>query len=88
MRAYQAAETDEEKQKLKARLKEVMSVKFDLRLKRKQIEYEQLLARLEELKKEASENKAQLDKWKDRKDEEVQKRLERLLSRTEKFDWD
>lgn len=82
------AKTDEEKQKLTAKLKELVSVKFDLRLERKQIEYEQLLARLEELKKEASENKAELDKWKDRKDEEVQKRLERLLSRTEKFDWD
>jgi hypothetical protein len=70
-------------------LKEVLNHRFDAILKRKQIEYEQLLKKLEGLKKEVEQRNAKVEKWKDAgfKNESVKARLEELLSKTDEFKW-
>jgi hypothetical protein len=70
-------------------LKEVLNHRFDAILKRKQIEYEQLLKKLEGLKKEVEQRKAKVEKWKDAgfKNESVKARLEELLGKTDGFKW-
>lgn len=82
--------SDDEKEELVEDLKEVISYRFDLIVKRKQIEYEQLLKKLERLKKEVEQRKIKVEKWKDAKfkNESVKARLEELLSETEKFKWE
>jgi hypothetical protein len=73
-----------------AELQEVVSDRFDLIVRQKELEYERLLRRLEELKKEVEKNKAEITKWKDPKvkDENVKKRIEDLLKGLLKFKWD
>ena len=85
-----AATDEDEKKKLKEELEEVISDKFDLLVKRKQIAYEQLLKKLEELKEDIKKSEAEVEKWKDAKfkNESVKARVEELMSRTEKFKWD
>ena len=81
---------EEEKKKLMAELREVANDRYDLIVRRKEIEYERLLKRLEELKKEVEENKAEITKWKDQqvKEENVKKRIEDLIKGLPKFKWD
>jgi hypothetical protein len=80
---------DKEKEELVKELKEVLNHRFDAILKRKQIEYEQLLKKLEGLKKEVEQRKAKVEKWKDAgfKNESVKARLEELLGKTDEFKW-
>ncbi len=83
------AETDEnQKEKLVKELKEVVSNRFDLIIKRKQMRYEQMSKKLERLKKEVAKKSAEIEKWKEKKQEKVKEHLEELMSRTEEFDWD
>jgi len=75
------ATRDEKKRKpLIARLKEVISSRFDLIVREKQIAYERLLKRLEELKKRIKEDRDEIIKWRDEKfkADEVKKRIEDL----------
>jgi hypothetical protein len=80
---------DKEKEELVKELKEVLNHRFDAILKRKQIEYEQLLKKLERLKKEVEQRNAKVEKWKDAgfKDESVKAKLEDLLGKSDKFTW-
>jgi hypothetical protein len=80
---------DKEKEELVKELKEVLNHRFDAILKRKQIEYEQLLKKLERLKKEVEQRNAKVEKWKDAgfKNESVKARLEELLGKTNEFKW-
>jgi len=80
---------DKEKEELVKELKEVLNHRFDAILKRKQIEYEQLLKKLERLKKEVEQRNAKVEKWKDAgfKNESVKARLEELLGKTDEFKW-
>lgn len=83
------AETDEnQKEKLVKELKEVVSNRFDLIIKRKQMRYEQMSKELERLKKEVAKKSAEIEKWKEKKQEKVKEHLEELMSRTKEFDWD
>jgi len=81
---------DAEKAELTGQLEEVVSNRFDLILRRKQIEYEGMLKKLEQLKEQVEKSKTEVDKWKDAKfkEERVKTRIEELISRTEKFRWD
>jgi hypothetical protein len=90
LKKIKAAQAEEEKKKLMAELQEVVSDRFDLIVRQKELEYERLLRRLEELKKEVEKNKAEITKWKDPKvkDENVKKRIEDLLKGLLKFKWD
>jgi hypothetical protein len=80
---------DKEKEVLINELKNVLSSRFDVIVERKQIEYEQLLDRLERLKNDVEQRKAKMEKWKNAKfkDESVKARLEELLGKSDKFTW-
>ncbi|MFZ0035258.1 MAG: hypothetical protein WAK60_09775 [Sedimentisphaerales bacterium] len=80
---------DKEKEGLAKDLKEVINNRFDMIVERKQVEYEQLLKKLEGLKREVEQRKAKIEKWKDAKfkEESVKARLEELLSKSDKFTW-
>jgi hypothetical protein len=80
---------DKEKEELVKELKEVLSNKFDVIVERKQIEYEQLLEKLERLKNDVEQRKAKMEKWKETKfkEDSVNTRLEELLGKSNKFTW-
>lgn len=80
---------DKEKEELINELKKVLNNRFDVIVERKQIEYEQLLEKLERLKNDVEQRKANMEKWKDAKfkDESIKARLEELLGKSDKFTW-
>jgi hypothetical protein len=88
LRKIRASTNDAEKKQLTKELEKVVSVRFDLIVKRKQIEYEQLSKKLEKLKERVKRSEAEVQKWENVKKVEVKQRLEELISRTEKFNWD
>jgi ribosomal protein L11 len=90
VKKIKAATDDAEKKKLTGELTTVVDKKFDLIVKRKQMTYEQMLKRLEELKGEVKKSEAQAEKWKDStfKSESVKARVEELISGEEEFSWD
>jgi len=82
-------ETDEEeKQQLIEELRELISNRFDLIIERKRIAYERLKTELEDLKEKVKEGERDIEKWVNMKDEKVEERMQVLLGRVEKFDWD
>ena len=84
-----AATNENEKKSLIKELGNVLDRKFDVILKRKQISYQQLLKKLDELKQEIKKSEANVEKWKDPafKKESVKKHLEELIAETEGFEW-
>jgi len=90
LRKIRSVTDEDEKKELAEKLKEVISSKFDLIVKRKQLAYERLRKELEKLQKEVKKNEAEAEKWKNPefKDESVKARVEELMSRTSKFKWD
>jgi hypothetical protein len=80
---------DKEKKELTGQLEEVIGRRFDLIIRRKQIEYERLLKRVEELQKQLNENKAEIDEWRSEKfkNENVKNRVNELLGERS-FKWD
>jgi len=82
----------DEKSELIKKLQDVVSSRYDLIVRRKQIEYENLLKKLEKLKEQVKRSETQVDKWKDTKfkEDNVKARLEELISRMgrNKFKWD
>ncbi len=90
LRKITGAADDKQKEKLVKKLKELISNRFDLIVKRKQIGYELLSKRLEKLKEELKQSEAGIEKWKAAKfrEEKVKERLEKLMSRIKEFDWD
>lgn len=84
-----AATNETEKKILTKELENVLDRKFDVILKRKQISYQQLLKKLDELKQEIKKSEANVEKWKDPafKKESVKKHLEELIAETEGFKW-
>ncbi len=88
LRQIRRATEDKEKQELTTQLKETVNKRFDLIVKRKQIEYEYLQKRLQGLQKRVEHSKAEVKKWQDIKDEKVKERIGELMERTEEFSWD
>jgi hypothetical protein len=80
--------TPEDKDALAAQLKGVVSGRFDLIIKRRQLQQQELLKRLEDLKKQVKESEKEVEQWKASKDKEVDARVKELLGQTEKFHWD
>jgi len=86
-----AAKNDKNKKKLLAELEEVVSRRFDLIVRRKEIAYERLLKWLEELQKRVRESRDEIAKWKDEtfKAENVKKHIKDLTEETTpQFRWD
>ena len=90
LRRIRASKSEKDKKKLITQLEEVVSSRFDLMVREKQIAYERLLKRLEELKKRVEESQAEVDKLMDVefKTENVKARVEELMRRTRKIKWD
>ena len=82
-----AATDDGERKKLTTELETIVSERFDLIVKRKQIAYETMSKRLEELKQLVRESEDKIDSWKKLKSEKVKERIEGLTSETENFSW-
>jgi predicted nuclease with TOPRIM domain len=59
-----------------------------VKLQKKQIKYEDLKKKLEELQKNVNKSQTELDKFKNDKDAQVDKYLESIISQSEQFDWD
>ena len=90
LKQIKATTDDKQKKTLTGELEQVVSRQFDVIVKRKQIAYEDLTKKLEELKKEFDQKKAEVEKWKDAdfKKLQVKQRVNELVSETEKFEWE
>lgn len=86
----QAATDKEQKDALIEELSAVIGQRYDLIVKRKEMEYEQLLRRLDCLKQQVQQSKADLESQRatEFKQLDVKARLEELLSRKKGFKWD
>jgi len=80
----------DERKELVEELEKVLGRRFDLIVKRKQIEYENLLKKLKELQERVKESEAQVEKWKaaEFKKTSVKGRVEELVGKAEKFRWE
>jgi hypothetical protein len=78
-----AGVNEDEKKELVKELEKVLGLRFDLIVKRKQIEYENLLKKLKELQERVKESEAQVEKWKEAKFKEtsVKGRVEELVGK-------
>jgi len=90
IKRIRATDDESSKTELTSELEEVVGRRFDVLVKRKRIEYEELLKRLEALKERVKNSKAVVDKWKDAefKETSISTRVEDLLNRPEEFKWD
>lgn len=79
-----------DKKALAAELQTVVSQRYDIIVKKKQLAYEYLLKKLEKLKAEVKENEAEVQKWKDAdfKNKNVESRVKELLGDMKDFSWD
>ena len=85
-----ATKSRSEKNKLTSELKEVIGRRYDLIVRRKQIAYEWLLKRLEDLQNRIKESRAEIAKARDArvKEENIEKRIQELLEEKKGFHWD
>ena len=79
---------DKESKVLAMELEEVVDANFDLIVRKKQLQYDAMLQRLEKLQKQVAKQQAELDKLKSTKEKAVAERTEELLNKTEKINWD
>ena len=82
--------SEKDRKMLTAQLEEVLSDRYDLIVRRKQLHYEIMLKKLEELKEQVKKSEAQVEQWKDaeHKSNSIKTHLEELISEAEKFSWD
>jgi hypothetical protein len=77
-----------ERDKLIAELKDNVARRFDVIMTKKQLQYDDLKKRLEELQKEVKTREGELEKLKTTKDKAVSEHLNELVSQAEKVQWD
>jgi len=82
--------SEAKKQQLGVELQEVVALRYDLIVRRKEIAYEQLLRRLDELQKQVRESKDEITNYKDArvKRENVRQRVQALTENKVRFKWD
>ncbi|MHC4509466.1 MAG: hypothetical protein ACYTAO_10995 [Planctomycetota bacterium] len=85
-----ATKSSKDKDKLAAELQEVVGLRYDLIVRRKQIVYEWLLRRLEDLQNRIKESRAEIAKHQDPdvKAENVKQRTRELLEPKKGLRWD
>ena len=86
-----ATKSRREKEKLTKELEEVVGLRYDIIVRRKQMAYEWLLKRLEELQNRVKESRAEIRRAQDAnvKAENIEKRKQDLLAeKKEEFRWD
>ena len=68
----------------------MVAKRYDLIVRRKEIAYEQLLKKLDELQKQVRESKDEIAKWRDPKikQENVRQRIQALTDNKVRFKWD
>jgi len=90
LRKIGQASSEQEKQALMMQLEEAVSNRYDLIVRRKQIAYEQLLAKLEKLKQQIKESNDEITKWTDEefKAGNVKERIRYLIGEVSRFRWD
>lgn len=84
---FSAAADDKQKETIKAELKDVLNQMFDVKLQKKQIGFENLKKKLEELQKSVNKSQTELEKFRNDKDAQVNKELENITSPSGKFNW-
>lgn len=82
-----AAADESQKKKLTAELQTLVGKRFDVIVAQKQLRYQELNKRIEEMKKEVQKQQTDLDKLKGQKNEEVKKRVDGLINKTEEINW-
>jgi hypothetical protein len=84
------AKDEDKKNALKTELEGVVGQRYDLLIKRKQLEYKQLRKKLAQLRAELEKKQADVTKWKkpEFKTKSVNDRIEELTSGKRKFRWD
>ena len=89
IRKIKGTKDEKTRKELTEQLEEVISRRFDLIIRRKQIEYERLLRRVVELQKQLEESKLEISEWRDVdfKNENVKNRVKELLG-SGTFKWD
>ncbi len=89
LRKIRTADKDHQK-KLTEQLKGIVGSRYDLIVRRKQIEYEQMLERLKELQQEVQQKRGDLGNWKDAdfKNRNVQDRVQELTGSAKEFKWE
>jgi len=90
VRAIKSAKNDSQRKGLTANLEALVSRRYDLIVKQKEIMYERLLKWLKELENRVKESKDEINKSKDEKfkAENVKQRLKDLTEGTPRFPWD
>jgi hypothetical protein len=90
LRQLRRAKDASVREDLTARLEEVLSKRFDVIVQRKQMEYEQLLKKLERLKQQVQRSEAEVNEWQkpDFKDQSIKARVKDLLNPPNDFKWD
>jgi triphosphoribosyl-dephospho-CoA synthetase len=68
-------------------LNDLLSKRFDLIVRKRELQYEQLYRRLERLQQELNKQKEEIDKLKGAKEETVNERVKVLMDRADKADW-
>lgn len=89
LKKIKTTKSKREKKQLMSQLEEVVGNKYDLIIRRKQIAYEFLLKRVEELQKELNKNRDEIAKWKDGtiKAQNINERIKELTEQSRKFRW-
>lgn len=85
-----ATESGRDRKKLTAKLEEVIALRYDVILRRKQIAYERLLKWLQELQDRIRESRADIRIYQDPKAKEanIKQRARELLEEKKRFRWD
>jgi hypothetical protein len=79
---------EEQKDDIKAELKEIVAKRFDIIIKKKEFKYKALKERLEGLQKKLDSRQAELDKLVQSKDKAIDERIKELAGDSEKLNWD
>ena len=74
--------------KLTEELQDVVSARFDIVIKKKQLQYEALAKKIEQLHKQIQRQKAETEKLIDKKNKAISDRMKDLLAEDEKIKWD
>jgi hypothetical protein len=84
-----ATKSDRQQKRIQTELEEVVGLRYDLIVRRKQMAYEWLLKRLEELQNRINESRAEILKAQDAKvkQDNIKKRTKELLEKKKEFPW-
>ena len=86
LKEYRSADKKERKA-IKKELEDIVNSRFDIVVKKKQLRYEDMLKKLQELEEKVNAQQAEVESLKDKKSDAVEQRIEELVGKTEKIDW-